>query len=74
MHNNNTAQVGASVPDTQTLINTKAAFALKGHALRRSIRVGDGTITYSVSKWGQCRNFSHWGDVQAFLKQIGGQV
>ena len=68
------ATPGAAAPDTQTLTATKAAFALRGHLLQRSIRVGDGRVTYSVSKWGQSRSFTHWNDVQAFLNQIGGAV
>ena len=57
-----------------TLANLKAAFALKGHTLTTSLRADDGRVTYSVTRWGQSRTFSHLNDVTAFLTQIGGAV
>jgi hypothetical protein len=51
---------------------TAARFAIKGHALQRSIRADDGRVTYTVSRWDQSRSFTHWNDVLAFLAQIGG--
>ena len=51
-----------------------AKFALKGHALHRSVRTGDGRVTFICSRWGQSRVFAHWNDVLAFLTQIGGEA
>lgn len=48
----------------------QARAAMLGHQLR--------TITlehrqlFEVSRWGQARTFSHLGDVEAFLRQVGG--
>jgi hypothetical protein len=60
------------VPADKAFANTQAAFALRGHALSRSVRADDGAVVYVVSRWGMSRTFSHWGDVLAFLAQIGG--
>ena len=59
-------------PDEKTFHTIAAKFALKGHALHRSIRADDGRVTFIVANWGQSRAFSHWNDVLAFLTQIGG--
>ena len=72
MHNTNTTEVGASVPAEKTFHTIAAKFALKGHALHRSVRADDGRVTYTASRWNQSRTFSYWGDVLAFLTQIGG--
>jgi len=59
--------------ETEKSFATMAAqFAIKGHTLHRSYRADDGRVTYLVGRWGQCRSFNHWHDVQAFLTQIGG--
>lgn len=59
--------------ETEKSFATMAAqFALKGHTLQRSYRADDGRVTYLVGRWGQCRAFGHWHDVQAFLTQTGG--
>ena len=50
----------------------QAQFALLGHTLRTSKLADDGRVTYTVSRWGQSRCFSHVHDLQAFLTQIGG--
>ena len=51
-----------------------AKFALKGHALHRTVRADDGRVTFTVSRWNQSRAFTHWNDVLAFLTQIGGEA
>lgn len=60
------------VPTDKTYASTQAAFALRGHALSRTVRADDGAVVYVISRWGMSRTFSHWGDVLAFLAQIGG--
>jgi len=60
------------VPDDNTFNTTAAKFALKGHALHRSVRADDGRVTFICSRWGQSRVFAYWNDVLAFLAQIGG--
>ena len=73
-----TTQHGATpapgVPDEKTFHTIAAKFALKGHALHRTVRADDGRVTYTVSRWNQSRAFGHWGDVLAFLTQIGGEA
>lgn len=59
-------------PDEKTFATIAAKFALKGHALHRTVRADDGRVTYTASRWNQSRTFSYWGDVLAFLTQIGG--
>lgn len=59
-------------PDEKTFANIAAKFALKGHALHRTVRADDGRVTYTVSRWNQSRAFTTWHDVLAFLTQIGG--
>ncbi len=59
-------------PDEKTFATVAAKFALKGHALHRTVRADDGRVTFTVSRWNQSRAFGHWGDVLAFLTQIGG--
>ena len=59
--------------NTQKVIATlRAQFALRGHTLQINRRADDGRTTYSVSRWGQSRCFSHVHDLRAFLNQIGG--
>lgn len=60
------------VPDEKTFSTIAAKFALKGHALNRTVRADDGRVTYTVSRWGQSRAFTVWHDVLGFLAQIGG--
>ena len=72
--NTNTIKVGASVPDDKTFHTIAAKFALKGHALHRTVRADDGRVTFTVSRWNQSRAFTHWNDVLAFLTQIGGEA
>ena len=60
------------VPDDKTFHTIAARFALKGHALHRTVRADDGRVTYTVSRWGQSRAFTHWNDVLAFLTVVGG--
>ena len=60
------------VPDDKTFHTIAARFALKGHALHRTVRADDGRVTYTVSRWNQSRAFTHWNDVLAFLAVVGG--
>ena len=62
------------VPDDKTFHTIAARFALKGHALHRTVRADDGRVTFTVSRWNQSRAFTHWNDVLAFLTQIGGEA
>ena len=62
------------VPDEKTFATTAAKFALRGHALHRTVRADDGRVTFTVSRWNQSRAFTHWNDVLAFLTQIGGEA
>lgn len=64
--------VPQSEPDRKAYHTVQALFACAGHELNLSRRVGDGRCTWTVSRWGHSRHFSHWGDVLAFLTQIGG--
>lgn len=59
-------------PDEKTFATIAAKFALKGHALHRTVRADDGCVHYVASRWGQSRVFAHWNGVYAFLAQIGG--
>ena len=61
------------VPD-KTFHTIAAKFAMKGHALNRTVRADDGRVAFTVSRWNQSRAFGHWGDVLAFLTQIGGEA
>ena len=72
MHSTNTTEVGASVPAEKTFHTIAAKFALKGHALHRTVRADDGRVTFTVSRWNQSRAFTHWNDVLAFLTVVGG--
>ena len=65
-------QTIGQAPDDKTFHTIAAKFALKGHALHRSVRADDGRVTYTASRWNQSRTFSYGGDVLAFLTQIGG--
>ena len=66
-----TAIFAPAGPADKSFAKMRAMFALRGHCLTRSHRADDGRITYTVSRWGQSRVFSHWHDVCAFLLQIG---
>ena len=68
-----TAIFAPAEPADKSFATMQAAFALRGHSLTRSRRADDGRITYTVSRWGQSRAFSHWHDVCALLVQIGGR-
>lgn len=59
-------------PDEKTFATIAAKFALKGHALQRTVRADDGRVTYTASRWNQSRAFTHWNDVLAFLAVVGG--
>ena len=59
-------------PDDKTFHTIAAKFAMKGHALNRTVRAGDGRVTYTASRWNQSRAFTHWNDVLAFLTVVGG--
>ena len=59
-------------PDDKTFHTIAAKFAMKGHALNRTVRADDGRVTFTASRWNQSRAFTHWNDVLAFLTQIGG--
>ena len=37
-------------PDEKTFHTIAAKFALKGHALHRSVRADDGRVTYTASR------------------------
>ena len=62
----------STTPDDKTFHTIAAKFALKGHALHRTVRADDGRVTFICSRWGQSRVFAHWNDALAFLAQIGG--
>ncbi len=62
--------IGASDADDKILTTLMAQFALRGHTLQVQHRAGQPL--YIVSRWGQSRAFGHLGDVEAFLRQIGG--
>lgn len=66
------ARPGQAAPDEKQFPTIAAKFAMKGHALHRSVRADDGRVTFTVSRWNQSRVFAHWHDVLAFLTQIGG--
>lgn len=68
-----TAIFALAEPADKSFATLQAQFAMRGHSLTRSHRADDGRITYTVSRWGQSRAFSHWHDVRAFLVQIGGR-
>jgi hypothetical protein len=61
----------STTPDDKTFHTIAAKFALKGHALNRTVR-DDGHIAFIVCRWGQSRAFTAWHDVLGFLAQIGG--
>ncbi|MEB0058814.1 hypothetical protein [Variovorax sp. LG9.2] len=61
----------ASSPDDKAVANVRAQFALKGFVMTES-RNADGRATYQVSRWGECRVFTHQHDLCAFLRQVTG--
>lgn len=71
--NLNTAIFAPAEAIDKPFATMQAKFAILGHCLTRSQRADDGRTTYTVCRWGQSRVFSHWGDVCAFLVQIGGK-
>jgi len=68
-----TAIVASQAPTNKEYWTAQAKFALRAHTLNRSYRAEDGRVTYIVGRWTHSRAFSHWHDVEAYLKQIGGQ-
>lgn len=66
------ASVAQECPDCKTYASAQAGFAMRGHALNESRRAHDGRRTWTVSRWGHVRHFTHWNDVLAFMAQIGG--
>ncbi len=68
-----TAIVAPSEAMGKEYATLQAEFAFLGHCLGHSRRADDGRVTFTVSRWGQARNFSHLGDVRAFLAAIGGR-
>ena len=57
--------------DVKEFATLQARFARLGRELTRCHRAHDGRITYSVTRWGESRYFSHLHDVDAHLVQIG---
>ncbi|MGX5649593.1 hypothetical protein ACWKW4_04960 [Hydrogenophaga borbori] len=51
----------------------RAAYALKGHALRRT-ESADGEVTYWAERWGLVRYLPNLHDAAQFLAQIGGRL
>ena len=72
MHTQHGATPAPGVPDDKTFHTIAAKFALRGHALHRTVRADDGRVTFTVSRWNQSRAFTHWNDVLAFLAVVGG--
>ena len=60
------------VPDEKAVATTAAKFALRGHALHRTVRDDDGRVTHPARRWGESRAFTAWHDVLGFLAQLGG--
>ena len=63
------SSIGNTHDNDKRLRTLKAEFALRGHSLHVDHRAG--RELFVVSRWGQSRTFSHLGDVEAFLRQIG---
>ncbi|VTU28414.1 hypothetical protein [Variovorax sp. PBL-E5] len=63
--------VGHVGADSKTVATLKAKFALAGHEMTVA-RNRDGRVICTVSRWGQARSFTHFHDVEEFLRQIGG--
>lgn len=59
-------------PSDKQYATAQAQLAMKGHTLTRSIGSDDGRVTWHVGRWNHSRSFGHWGDVLAFIMQIGG--
>jgi hypothetical protein len=51
---------------------TRAEFARLGHELKTRQFVASGQTLFDVSRHGQTRTFSHWGDVKALLSVLKG--
>lgn len=58
-------------PNGKDFATLQARFALLGRELTRCHRVGDGRISYAVTRRGESRYFTHLHDVGAHLVQIG---
>ena len=71
------AQSKATTPDCakptaecKQLATLRARLALAGWALNSSA-VGDGSVTYSASRWGMSRDLDSLAAVEAFAAQVG---
>ena len=64
--------MSSNTTEAKPFATMAAQFAIQGHTLQKQHRADDGRVSYTVSRWGQNRTFSHWHDLQAFLTQIGG--
>lgn len=51
----------------------RAAFAMKGHALRRK-GPADGSVSYWAERWGLVRHLPTIDAARRFLEQIGGRL
>lgn len=51
----------------------RAAFALRGHTLRRS-DASDGPVTYWAERWGLVKHLPTIDAARRFLEQIGGRL
>jgi hypothetical protein len=68
---NHAAIIADPAPSAQELAQVKLRFALRGHALTRAHH-RDGRVTYVLALQAYSRAFTSWGDVLAFLAQVGG--
>ena len=66
-----TAGQAAPAPDEKTFASVAAKFALRGHALNRTLRADDGSIAFTVCRWNQSRAFRNWDHVVEFLAMLG---
>ena len=69
---NSALEADLCMTDTKRFATLQAQFALHGHTLQALARADDGRVSYTVSRWGQSRSFTHWHDMEGFLAQIGG--
>lgn len=56
--------------ECKQLATLRARLALAGWALN-STAVGDGSVTYSASRWGMSRDLDSLAAVEAFAAQVG---
>ena len=57
-------------PDPKDYATAQARLAIFGYSLVRSHRVPDGQVTYLVQRHSHTRAFTHFNDVDAFLRQL----